>query len=213
MPTRVPKNSFEEILIAIEACLSNLAILDDKEDVDVKADDRNGSELGKLSENDEPGWVMGTLSKEVPQSMETYLVMEIWHDELTQLRWWDMADYFPYRDMKCWMAALKLLPIVISLADKVAATPGTTKFVKLIVTVDNVPGKSQMLDGHPHQGCSHTMLGFPKPQSDKQIMSRLPDAASNLLSIKQLKPSETHQCLPLHIDSLANNYKGIRFRR
>lgn len=34
--------------------------------------DEEDKELGKLSDNDEPGWVMGTVSKTLQQCMESF---------------------------------------------------------------------------------------------------------------------------------------------
>ena len=41
---------------------SNLATSDDGEDLEELDDADNNTELGKLSEDDKPGWVMGTIS-------------------------------------------------------------------------------------------------------------------------------------------------------
>ena len=58
--------TFDEMLDAIGESLSDIASSDDEED---GADDEH-TERGKMSEDDEPGWVMGTVSKTVQQCME-----------------------------------------------------------------------------------------------------------------------------------------------
>jgi hypothetical protein len=55
------------MLVAMGAGMSNLASSDDGEDEEIEDDDE--SEQGKLSEDDEPGWVKGTINKTVQQRM------------------------------------------------------------------------------------------------------------------------------------------------
>jgi len=63
LTSRKPKQTFEEMLIAIGDSLSNLASANDGEDWEDEEDEE--TEKGKLSEDDEPGWVMGTITKTV----------------------------------------------------------------------------------------------------------------------------------------------------
>jgi len=53
------------MLNAIGDSLSNLESSDDAEDGDDEDDDEKDTELGKRSKDDEPGWVMGTITKTV----------------------------------------------------------------------------------------------------------------------------------------------------
>jgi hypothetical protein len=46
-----------------------------------------------LSEDDEPGWVMGTITKTVRQGMERFRQKQMKLDELTQPGWEDAAGY------------------------------------------------------------------------------------------------------------------------
>jgi len=57
-------------------------------------DDEHDPELVKLSEDDEPGWVMGTISKTVQHRMERFRQKQIKFDKLTQPGWGDTANYF-----------------------------------------------------------------------------------------------------------------------
>jgi hypothetical protein len=60
---REPEKTFQEMMVTIRDSLTNLASSDAGEDGDVA--DNKGTEQGKQSENDEPGWVMGTITKTV----------------------------------------------------------------------------------------------------------------------------------------------------
>jgi len=68
--SRKTEKTFEEMLIAIGDSLSDLARSDDGEDGEDEDDEE--TEKGKLSEDDEPGWVMGTITKMVHQRMERF---------------------------------------------------------------------------------------------------------------------------------------------
>jgi hypothetical protein len=60
LTTREPEKTFEEMMVAIGGSLSDLAHSDVGED---GADEDNEEiEQGKLSEDDKPGWVMGTIN-------------------------------------------------------------------------------------------------------------------------------------------------------
>ena len=67
LTSREPKKTFEEMLVAIRDSLSDLASSDDGEDGEEEDDEE--TEQGNLSEDDEPGWVMGTITKTVQQRM------------------------------------------------------------------------------------------------------------------------------------------------
>jgi len=76
-----PEKTFEQMMAAIRDSLSHLARSDDVEDGE---DEDKETELGKLSDNDEPGWVRGTISKMVQQRMESIRQTQMKLDELTQ---------------------------------------------------------------------------------------------------------------------------------
>jgi len=96
--TSEPEKTFEVMMAAIGDSLSDLASSDNEEDGDDEDDEE--TEQGKLSEDDEPGWVMGTITKTVQQHMERFWQKQIKLDELTELGWEDAADYIRSRDKK-----------------------------------------------------------------------------------------------------------------
>jgi hypothetical protein len=64
---------FEDILNAIWNCLSDLASSDDEQDGDNIENNKEDTVLGKLSDDDEPGWAMGTTSNTVQHHIESFL--------------------------------------------------------------------------------------------------------------------------------------------
>jgi len=85
LTTRMPEKTFEELLSANRDSLGYLASSDDGEDWEDDDDDEEHSEPGKLSDNDERGWGMGTITKPVQYHMERFRQMQMRLDELTQL--------------------------------------------------------------------------------------------------------------------------------
>jgi len=73
--TRKPEKIFEEIVNAVRDSLSNLASSDDEEDREDEEDE--DTELGKVRDNNEPGWVIGTISKTVQYSMQSFRQKQI----------------------------------------------------------------------------------------------------------------------------------------
>jgi len=92
LTARKPEKTFEEMLVAIGDSLSDLASSNNGEDGE--AEDDEETEQGKLSEDDEPGWVMGTITKTVQQRMERFQQNQMKFDKLTQPGCQDAADYF-----------------------------------------------------------------------------------------------------------------------
>ena len=98
--TRTPETTFEDMLNAILNSLSDLASSDNEQDAEDEGDDEEDTQLGKLSDDDEPGWVMGTICKTVLHRMESIWQKQVRLDELTQLGWGDTANIFGDGDMK-----------------------------------------------------------------------------------------------------------------
>jgi len=63
--TGKPEGNFEVMVNAIEHSLSDLACSDEEQGGEDEEYDEDDTELGKLSDNDDPGWVMGIISKTV----------------------------------------------------------------------------------------------------------------------------------------------------
>ena len=147
LTTRDPEKTFEEMLNAIGDSLSDLVSSNDEEDVDDEEDDE-GTEQGKQSEVDEPGRVMGTISKTVQRRMERCWHNQMKLDELTHPGWGDMADNFGERDTKYGTTKSIVPAVVKSQTDQVAAAPPPTPSVELIETLDNLPRRSRMLQHH-----------------------------------------------------------------
>jgi hypothetical protein len=62
---------YEGMLNAIGDWRSDLASSDVEQDGEDEEDNEQDTELGKLSDDDESGWVMGTISKTVQHRMES----------------------------------------------------------------------------------------------------------------------------------------------
>jgi hypothetical protein len=60
--SRQPEKTLEKMLVAIGDSVSDLACSDNREDGE--DEDDGETEQGNLSEDDEPGWVMGTITKQ-----------------------------------------------------------------------------------------------------------------------------------------------------
>jgi len=148
------ETTFEEILNAIGDSLSDLASSADEEAGEDEDDDEDDSEHSKLSEDDEPGWVMGTISKTVQHRMESFGQKQLKFDELTQPWLGDTADYFCERDMNYGMTELEVPAVVKPQIDTTAATPSPTTFGELIQVLDMVLGQSQMPQVTSRQGSS-----------------------------------------------------------
>jgi hypothetical protein len=113
---------FKEMLDAIEDSLCDLASSDDEE----HREDNEVTEQGMLSEDDEPGWVIGTISKTVQQDMERFRQKQMKLDELTDQGSGDAADYFPERDKMYGSTELKFTAVVNPHMDNALAIPAAT---------------------------------------------------------------------------------------
>jgi hypothetical protein len=89
--TRQPETPFEAMLNAIGDSLSDLAYSDDNQDGVDKNDDED-TDLWKLINDDEPGWLIGTISKMIFHRIKSFGQTLIQLDKLRPPRWGDMAD-------------------------------------------------------------------------------------------------------------------------
>jgi hypothetical protein len=89
--TKKPEITFEGTLYAIGESLSDVECADDEEDEEVEGDDEADTAHGKLSEDDESGWVMSTITKTVQHHMESFRQKQMGLDKLMQPGWGDTA--------------------------------------------------------------------------------------------------------------------------
>ena len=142
---REPKKTFEEMLVAVGDSLSDLASSDDGEDGEEEDDEV--TEQGNLSEDDEPVWVMGTITKTVQQRMGRYQQTQMKLDELTRPGWEDAADYFREWDTMYGTSELRVPAVVKPQTNNDTPAPPPTTYGELIESVDIVPGISRRLQG------------------------------------------------------------------
>jgi len=188
LKSREPEKMFKEMLVAIGDSLSDLASSDDGEDGEEEDDEE--TEQGNLSEDDEPGWVMGTITKMVQQRMERFWQKQMKLDELTQPGWEDAADYFRERDKKYSTTELRV-PVVVqpqTMDDAPAPPPAT--FGELMESLDIVPGILEMPQGTSRPGSSHIRQTSGRWQSNKHRALLPPDMEPDWSLINKAKPFE-----------------------
>ena len=185
-----PETTFEELLNAMGDSLSDLASSDEEQDGEDEEYDKDDTELGKLSDNDEPRWVMGTISKTIQHHVESFRQKQMMLDELTQLGWGDAANYFCERHMKYETTELMVPAVVTPQIDITAATPSPTTFGEHMHTVDIVWGQSPMTAVISRLGSSQMRLGSEKPQWHQYITVVSPDVATDSMLIQEANPVE-----------------------
>jgi len=188
--TGKPEIMFVEMLNAIGDILSDLASSDDEPDGEGEEDDEEDTELGKLSDDDEPGWVMGTITKTVQHCIESFRQKQLRLDELTQPGWGDAANYFGERDMRYGTAELKVPAVVKPQIETTAATPSPITVGEHMQTPEIVRGKSEMPAVTSRPGCSQMRLGSEKPQLHKFIFVLSPGMATDSMPIQDAIPVE-----------------------
>ena len=186
--TTKPETTFEEMMNAIGDSLSDLASSDDEEDREDEDDDEEDSKLGKLSDESEPGSVMGTISETVQHRLQSFWQKQMRLDELTHPGWGDTADYFRDRDMKYGTTEFMVPAVVKPQTDTTAATPSPTKFEDHMQDLHVVPGQSQMPQVTSRPGSSQMRLGLEKPQADNHTVSLMPDVVPALSQRKIATP-------------------------
>jgi len=162
--------TIQEITVAMGDSLSDLASSDAGEDWDDEDDEE--TEQRTPSEDDEPGWVIGTMSKLVQQCMGRFRKKQMKLDEVTQPGWDDPADYFGEWYEKFSTSDMRVLAVTNRQTDEEAAAPALTTFGQLLEILDIVPWILVMPQETPWPGSSHNWLGSGKPQW-KTSISRL----------------------------------------
>jgi len=188
--TRQPQTMFAEMFNAIGDSLSDLASSDEAQDGEDEEYDEDDTELGKLSDDDEPGWVMGKISKTVQHCLESFRQKQMKLDELTQPGWGDAANYLCGRDMKYGTTELMVPAVVKPQIDTTAATPSPTTFGEHMQTLDIVRGQLPMTAVTSRPGSSQMRLGSEKPQSHQFIPVFAPDSATDSVPIQDGNPVE-----------------------
>ena len=178
------------MLNAIGDSLSDLASSDEEQDGEDKEYDEDDTELGKLSDDYEPGWVMGTISKTVQYRLESFRQKQMKLDELTQPGWGDTANNFRERDIKYGTTELRIPAVVKPQIDTTAATLSPTTFGKHMQTLDIVRGQSPITAVTSRPGSSQMRLGSEKPQSDQFIPDFSLGAVTDSMAIQDVSPVE-----------------------
>jgi hypothetical protein len=159
---RDPEKTVEDMLLTFGDSLSYLASSDDAEDGEDEDDDE--TEQGKLSEDDKPGWVIGTIIKTVQQWMERFRQKQMKRDDMTKPGWEDASDYICARDKMSGTSELWVPPIIQPQSNKDSLAHPQATFGELIESLDSVHGISQMQELTFQPRCSHIRLGSVKPQ-------------------------------------------------
>ncbi|KAF8251987.1 hypothetical protein K440DRAFT_636170 [Wilcoxina mikolae CBS 423.85] len=175
-------------MVAIEDSLSDRASSDAGEDGEDEDDEE--TEQGKLGEDVEPGWVIGTITKTVQHHLERFAQKQMKLDELTQPGWEVAADCFRQRDKKYGVSELWIPAVVQLQTDADAAAPAPTTFGELMDCLDTVPGISRMPQGTSRPGSGHIRLHSVKPQSNTSIYVFEPAAERNMSPLLKAKPIE-----------------------
>jgi len=192
--TREPERMFHEMVIAIGDSLGNIASSDNGEDGE--DEDDGETQQRQLSEDDEPGWVMGTITKTVHQCIERFWQKQMKLDELTQPGWENAADYFCEGDKKYRTSELGVPAVVQLQTDDDAATPAPTTFGEHMECLDIVFGILQMPQGTSRPGSSHMRLGSGKPQLNTSIPGLAPTTEPDSLLTQNGKPVELESFNP-----------------
>ena len=90
-------------------------------------------------------------------------------DEMTQPGWEDAADYFRERDDKCGTSELRVRAVIQPQTDDDTVAPSLRPFAEVMVSLEIVPGISQMPQGSSGPDSSHSRLGSVKPQLNTSI--------------------------------------------
>jgi hypothetical protein len=160
------------MMVAIGDSLSDLASSDDWEDGDDEDDEE--IEQGQLSDDEEPGWMMGPITKMVQHRLERFRQKQTKLDQLTQPGWKDATDYFHGRDKKYSTSTFWVPAVVQQQMDDVASTPVPTMIGELLECLNIVPGIGHVPQGTSRPGSCHIRLGSGKSQSYTSLSDLAP---------------------------------------
>jgi hypothetical protein len=175
-------------MIPIGWSLSDLARSNHGEDGEDYDDEE--TEQGNLSDDNEPGWAMGTITKTVQQRMERFRQKQIKLDNWSRLGWENVADNFHERVRKYATSKLWVLAVVQLRTDDDAAVPAITTFRELMECLDIDPRILLIPQGLCRPGCSHNRLVSVKPQLNTSIPCIEPAVEPDFLPLLNVKPVE-----------------------
>ena len=190
LTTTKPETTFEEMLNTIGDSLCNLASSDDGAHGEDHDDDEEKPVAGKVSEDDESGWAMGTIPETVHQRLERFRQKQMKLDQLKQPGGGDAADYIHERDKKSGTTELNVPAVVQPKTADDAASSVPTTFSEPLDTIDSVPGELEMPQVTSLPGSGHMRLGSRKLQTHEPIPSLPPAAMTDWSQIQQSKPVE-----------------------
>lgn len=177
MTSTTPEKSFEVMLNAIRDSMSDLASSDDEEHrEDEDNDEEEDTDLGKLSEDDQLDYVIGTISKCVQYRTERFWQKQMKHDEMMQQGWGDTADIIGETVKNYWTAELKIPAVNKTQKNKFKVAPTPTIYESLVETPDINPGVSQIPQTSSRPVSCHRRLGSVKRKSNRCILSLSPIA-------------------------------------
>jgi Uri superfamily endonuclease len=139
-----PETTVQEMLNHVGDNLSDLGSSDGEQDGEDKEDDEEDTELGKLGDDDEPGWVRGTLSKTVQLRRDCFWQTKMRLVELPHPGWGDVSNHIRERDMTYGTGELKVLVVVKRQIDTTATTAFRTTAGEHMETLDIIQEQSEM---------------------------------------------------------------------
>jgi hypothetical protein len=178
----------DKLMVVIGDSPSDIASFNEGDDGDDDYDEE--TEQGQPSEDDEPSWVMGTITKMLQHRMESFWQKQMKLDELTQPGWEAAAEYFSERDKKYSTSEWRVPAVVQPRTDQDAAAPAPTTFTELMEYLDIVPGISRMPQGTSRPGSSRMKIGSGQLQSNIRIPCLAPASEPDSSLIQNAKPVE-----------------------
>jgi len=164
---RDPEMSFEETMVAIRDNLNNLASSDYGADEEDEYDEETAKV--KLSEDTEPSWVIGQITKPVQQRMRRLRLEQIKLNELKEPGSEYTVNHICENDKMYVTHQMRELALIPLQTDDDDASPATTTLGECLECLEIVPGISQMLQPTPRSGSSHYRLGSVMPVSNTNI--------------------------------------------
>jgi len=191
LTTTKPETAYEEMLNAIGDSLSDLESSDDGVDGEDEDDDEVDPAGGKLSEDDEPGWVKGTISKTVQYRMERFWQNQIKLDIVTQPGGGNAVDDFRASDMMYGMTEFKIPAAVQPHTTEDAASSMPTRFGEPIEPLHSIPRKLHMLQVTCRPGRGNMRLRASKLRMHNSIPCLLATPMPNWSPIQHWKHDES----------------------